>query len=132
MIIISPARQEAIAQLCTQEFRQFPPTQLVIVTFTPTGQLLSTVRRLQPIDQLSSEQLLQAIRPTGATHALLASQSPWPLWSDEQSLQRLHEVDELLGQCQSQGIELLDYLCIQGLSYCSLRAETDLWYAICA
>jgi DNA repair protein RadC len=132
MLTLPPARLEAVAQLCIQEFRQFPPTQLVIVTFNREGQLIGTTRLLQPFDQFSTEQLLRYMVQAQAASALVADLSPWPLWSIEPSLQRLHEVDELLDQCQAREIELLDYLCIQGLTYCSLRAETDLWYAICA
>ena len=131
MLILPPARLEALAQFCTQEFHQFPPTQLVIVTFNPAGQLSGTVRRLQPIEQLSSEQILQAIRPTGATSALLACLTPWPLSGHERSQQCLQAVDDLLECCHAQQIELLDYLCIQGLCCRSLRTETDLWYSIC-
>ena len=77
MSILPPARLEAIALFCIQEFRQFPPTQLVIVTFNPEGQLTGTVRLLQPMEQLSCEQLLKSIQrtPVSYTHLTLPTTS---------------------------------------------------------
>ena len=132
MQTLSPARLEALAQLCIQEFRQFDCTQLVLVTFNGDGQIIGTTRLLQPMMPVSTEQLVHYMSQAQAASALVANLSPGLLGDHEQSLQLLHEVDELLDQCQTRGIELLDYLCIQGLHYSSLRADTDLWYAICA
>jgi len=129
MLILPPARLEAIAQFCIQEFRQFPPTQLVIVTFNPEGQLTGTVRLLQPMEQLSVRQLLKSMKQAQATSALVASLT---LWSPVNPEPYLRQLNDLLDGSQAQGIELLDCLCIQGLNYQSLRAETDLWYAVCA
>ena len=92
MLTLPPARLEAVAQLCIQEFRQFPPTQLVIVTFNRDGQLIGTTRLLQPFDRYSTEQLLRYMVQAQAASALVADLSPWPLWSADPSLQRLHEV----------------------------------------
>ena len=132
MLTLPPARLEALAQLCIQEFRQFPPTQLLIVTFNGDDQIIGTTRLLQSMTSLSTEQLVNYMSQAQAASALVAHLSPGLLGDNEQSLQQLHEVDELLDQCQVRGIELLDYLCIQGLNYSSLRTDTDLWYAICA
>ena len=129
---LTPARIEAVAQLCIQEFRQFDCTQLVIVPFDAQGQIIGTIRLLQPVDSGLNEQLVNYMAQAQAASALVADLSSELLGDPEQSLGQLHEVDELLGQCQARGIELLDYLCIQGLTYSSLRTETDLWYAICA
>ena len=129
MSILPPARLDAIALFCIQEFRQFPPTQLVIVTFNPEGQLTGTVRLLQPMEQLSVDQLLRSIQRTQATSALVATLSFWPLVKPARFL---GQVSDLLDRGQVQGIELLDCLCVQGLTYSSLRVETDLWYAVCA
>ena len=131
MLTLSPARLEALAQLCVQEFHQFECAQLII-TFDAQDQIIGTQRLSQTLTELSGEQLANNIGGPQTNSALVASLSPWPLIYNEQSLLQLHEVDELLSQCQTQGIELLDYLCIQGLNYSSLRTETDLWYAICA
>ena len=129
MSFLPPARLEAIALFCIQEFRQFPPTQLVIVTFNPEGQLTGTVRLLQPMEQLSRDQLLKSIQRTQATSALVATLSPWPLVEPERFLGQL---SDLLDRGEAQGIELLACLCVQGLTYRSLRVETDLWYYCCA
>ncbi len=132
MLTLAPARLEALAQLCIQEFRQFDCTQLVLVTFNADGQIIGTTRLLQPMMPLSTEQLVNYMAQAQAASALVADLSPGLLGDHEQSLGQLHEVDELLTQCEARGIELLDYLYIQGLNYSSLRTDTDLWYAICA
>ena len=129
MLTLPPARLEAIALFCIQEFRQFPPTQLVLVTFNREGQLTGTVRLRPPMEQLSAEQLLKSIKQTQATSVLVATLSPWTPVNPERFLGR---VSDLLDGGQAQGTEVLDCLCIQGLNYRSLRAETDLWYAVCA
>ena len=131
MLTLTPTRLEAVAQLCVQEFRQFSPTQLVIVTFNAEDHIIGTTRLLQPMAPLSTEQIVNYMSQAQATSALVANLSPGLLGDNEQSLLQLDEVDELLDQCQARGIELLDYLCIQGLNYSSLRATTDLWYAVC-
>lgn len=129
MLILPPARLEALAQFCIQEFRQFPPTQLVIVTFNSEGQLTGTVRLRPPMEQLSGEQLLKSMKQAQASSVLVATLSPWPSVTPERFL---GQVSDLLDGGQAQGIEVLDCLCVQGLNYHSLQAETDLWYAVCA
>lgn len=129
MLTLSPARLEALSQLCIQEFRQFECAELVIITLDAQGYLNGTVRLCQALDQLSPEQLLGYLRQANASSAVLASQRPWPLDESDPALKQL---DQLLERCQAQAIGVLDYLCIQGLNYCSLRTTTDLWYAICA
>jgi len=128
MLTLSPARLETSAQRCIQEFHQFGDAQLVILALDQQGELLSTVRLCQAPEQLCSEQLLGYLHQARAVQAVLACQCAWPL---QESNPMLKQLSQLLERCYAEGIELLNCFCIEGQNAYSMRAETDLWYAVC-